>query len=147
MALIFETNNFTIESSEKPFISREEGGHIHIFPKEKVEDRTKLSPELAKELMKLTMVVGEAMKIGLGRRGVDIGRINYEDLGNTAQFLHIHVFGRAKTAVKQKYGEAVSLPQRSSGFYDYFKPLDDNDRDEIKKEIERLMETDKYKNF
>ena len=76
MALIFETTNFTIESADKPYVSREEGGQVYIFPKVPVSDRTQLSPELAIEYMKLSMVVGEAMRIGLGRRGIDIGIIN-----------------------------------------------------------------------
>ncbi len=58
MALIYETPNFTIESAEQPFIDRLEGGHIRIFPKVAVSDRTQLTPELAIEYTKLSMVVG-----------------------------------------------------------------------------------------
>ena len=147
MAFIYETENFVLETQDKPFVDRAEGGHVKILPKVKVEDRTKLSPELAKELMKLTMVVGEALKIGLGKRGIEIGRVNYQDMGNWGPFLHIHIFGRAKSATVQKYGEAVYLPKRESGFYDAFKPLDENDIAEIKNEIDHLMNSDKYKNF
>jgi len=81
------------------------------------------------------------------RQGIEIGRINYQDMGNWNHTLHIHIFGRATTATKQKYGEAVYLPQRSSGFYDTFKPLTEKDVIEMRTEIERLMETEKYKNF
>ena len=147
VALIFETPNFTIESADQPFVSREEGGHIRIIPKVKVEDRTKLSPEIAKELMKFSMIAGEAMKIGMNRRGIEIGRINYQDMGNWGPTLHMHLFGRAKTATKQKYGEAVYLPQKDTGFYDTFKPLSDEDIHVIKEEIENLLQTEKYKNF
>ncbi|HSA83894.1 MAG TPA: HIT domain-containing protein [Patescibacteria group bacterium] len=147
MALIYETPHFIIESAEQPFVSREEGGHIRIMPKVKVEDRTKLSPELAKELMKFSMIVGEAMKVGMEKCGVELGRINYQDMGNWGPTLHLHIFGRAKTAIKQKFGEAVSLPKRDTGFYDTFKPLDEKDRSIIKQEIEKLVETEKYKNF
>ena len=145
--LIYQTDHFIIESHYRPFVSREEGGHIRIMPIDEIEDRTKLSPGLAKELMKLTMVVGEAMKIGMHKRGIELGRINYQDMGNWRAFLHIHIFGRAKNAIKQKYGEAVYLPQRNTGFYDNFKPLDEEDIKTIKKEIERLLLTEKYKNF
>lgn len=153
MALIYETDNFIIESVERPFVSREEGGHIRINPKIRLVDRTQLSAPLAIEYTKLSMIVGEAMKIGLARRGIDIGIINYQDMGNWGVFepagpkLHMHIFGRATTATRQKYGDAVSLPHRPTTFYDGFEPLDEEDRAEIKKEIERLMQTEKYKNF
>ena len=61
--------------------------------------------------------------------------------------MHLHIYGRAKTATKQKYGEAVQLPKRETGFYDKFVPLDNEDIAEIKKEIGRLMKTKKYKSF
>jgi hypothetical protein len=36
--------------------------------------------------MKLSMVVGEAMKSALRSRGIDIGIINYQDMGNWGVF-------------------------------------------------------------
>lgn len=153
MALIFETNNFILETREKPFIDRGEGGHIRIWSKIKVSDRTMLTPQQAIEYMKLSMLAGEAMTTVLKRRGVDIGIINYQEMGNWSVYnpegvtMHMHIFGRAKTAVKQKYGEAVLLPRRETGFYEGFKPLNENDIKEIREEIERLIKTDKYSSF
>jgi len=153
MAVIYETDDFTVISSEKPHLDRIDGGHIKIVPKVRVRDRTQLSPELAKELMKLTMVVGEAMAIGLNNRGIDVGRINYQDNGNWGVFnpegpyLHVHLYGRAKSAKVQKYGDALYLPHRETGFYDSFQPLDHEDVQEIRKEIERLLLTPKYRSF
>lgn len=60
---------------------------------------------------------------------------------------HIRIFGRAKTATKQKYGEAVQLPKKHTGFYEGFKPLDEEDIKAIYEEIEKLLQTDKYQNF
>jgi len=54
MPHIFQTENFRVFAPEKPHVDREDGGHIKIEPIVPVEDRTKLSPALAKELMKLT---------------------------------------------------------------------------------------------
>lgn len=154
MALIFETEHFTIETpTQKPHIDREDGGHIFILPKARVEDRTKLSPDLAKELMVLTMVTGEAMKKVMNDHGVDIGRINYQENGNWSVFdpegpyLHIHLYGRAKSAKIQKYGDALYFPHIETGFYDTNKPLTDEDIHAIRREIETLLTTDKYKNF
>lgn len=149
---IYETDNFEIQAAARPFIDRSEGGHMYIFPKIPVRDRTQLSGPLAVEYMKLSMVVGEALKSAMARRGVDIGIVNYQDMGNWGVFkpegptLHMQIYGRATTATIQKYGDAVQLPHRDTGFYDGFKPLDQDDIREIKLDIEKIMATDKYKN-
>lgn len=56
---IYETEDFYIQAAERPFIDRAEGGHIYIIPKKPLRDRTQLSPKLAIEYTKLSMVVGE----------------------------------------------------------------------------------------
>lgn len=152
MPLIFETENFTVEAVEKPHVDRDDGGHIKIAPKVRVLDRQHLSPKLAKKLMKLTVLVGEAMMGVMNRRGVDVERVNYQDMGNWSVFksegpyFHYHLYGRAKSAKYQKYGESVYLPLRDDHpeFYSEFKPLNDGDVAEIRKEIERLLKTEKY---
>jgi diadenosine tetraphosphate (Ap4A) HIT family hydrolase len=147
---IFQTKNFIVEAVEKPHVSRTDGGHIKISPKVRFLDRTKLSPELAIELMRLTMVTGEAMTTALNQRGIDVGRINYQDNGNWSVFkpegpyLHIHLYGRAKSAKVHKWGDACCFPKRETGFYDSFEPLDDRDVEEIKKQIESILKEDKY---
>jgi diadenosine tetraphosphate (Ap4A) HIT family hydrolase len=147
---IFQTNNFIVESVGKPHISREDGGHIWIVPKVKVVDRTELEPKFAIELIRLTMIVGEAMMRGLNNRGIDVGRINYQENGNWSVFnpggpyLHIHLYGRAKSAKVQKWGDACYFPKMDSGFYDSFEPLNNDDIEEIKKEIELNLKKEKY---
>ena len=116
--LIYESINFLLETAELPLVCRNDGGHIIINPKVKVATRQELSPKLAIELMRLTIVAGSAMTTALIKLGVDIGRINYQDNGNWAVFLpegptlHIHLYGRAKNAIHQKYGDACFFPQR-----------------------------------
>ena len=84
------------------------------------------------------------------KRGIEIGNMNWQEMGNWSVFkpegitLHIHVFGRAKNAKVQKYGEAVKLPFRETGFYDVFKPLNEEDIKQIKIEIADLLKHDKY---
>lgn len=145
--IIFETPNFTIEAPDKPHIDRNDGGHIIISPKIPVEDRTKLSPSFAKELIKLTMVAGEAMKKVMNKHSVDIARINYQDNGNWKPMLHIHVYGRAKSAKIQKFGQALHFPKPETGFYDNNKPLTRKDSTVIRSEIKRLLQTEKYARF
>lgn len=150
MALIFSTDNFIIEAPDRPLVTRLDGGHISISPKIRIIDRTMLSPKLAIELMRLTMLTGEAMTIGMNNRGIDIGRINYQDNGNwgvflpEGPFLHVHLYGRAKSAAIQKYGEACTFPFRETGFYDSFEPLNSGDIEEIRRQVTILSALPKY---
>ncbi|MDD2681183.1 MAG: hypothetical protein PHE20_03785 [Patescibacteria group bacterium] len=148
---IYETKNFIVESHEKPFISRTDGGHIRIRVKDdSITDRTKLDPKTAIELMRLTMVVGAAMEMAMNNLGIPVIKINYQDMGNwawktsTKPFLHIHVFGRASNVAKQVWPESVYLPDRGTGFYDGFEPLNNEDIEEIKKQIDIVLQDDKY---
>jgi diadenosine tetraphosphate (Ap4A) HIT family hydrolase len=148
---IYETENFYIQAASKPFIDRLEGGHVYIFPKITLRDRTQLSAKLAIEYIKLSMIVGKALQSAMSRRGVDVGIVNYQDMGNWGVYkpegpsVHMQIYGRATTATIQKYGDAVQLPHRETGFYDNFSSLDAEDIEEIRSDIEKLLKTDKYK--
>ncbi|MFH1134063.1 MAG: hypothetical protein V1735_06235 [Nanoarchaeota archaeon] len=152
MALIYESGHFRVESAEKPHVDRDDGGHIRILPKAMVLDRQHLSPKQAIELMRLTVVVGQAMTTVMNRRGVDIGRINYQDNGNWSvlkpegPYLHVHLYGRAKSAKFQKYGQACHFPHREEHpeFYERFKPLNADDVRGIHQEILRLFKQKKF---
>ncbi len=147
---IYKTNNFVILIPKLPHVSREEGGHIFISPKVSVVDRTELPPKIAIELMRLTMILGEAMVMGLNKQGIDIGRIHYQDNGNwdlfkpTGPQLHIHLYGRAKNSTIQKYGEALRFPLPNTGFYDTLKPFNQKDLEVIKSEMDKLFLMEKY---
>lgn len=116
--IIFETENFVVEAVEHPLVDRSDGGHITINPKFKVSTRQELTPAQAIEMTRLSVVTGEAMTTVLISRGVDIGRINYQDNGNWSVFapggplLHLHLYGRAKSAKIQKYGQSCYFPHR-----------------------------------
>jgi diadenosine tetraphosphate (Ap4A) HIT family hydrolase len=152
MAIIYESENFIVEAFEKPHVDRDDGGHIKISPKIRVADRQQLTPKQAIELMRLTIVVGKAMADVMNRHGVDIGRINYQDNGNWGVFkpegpyLHIHLYGRAKSAKYQKYGQACYFPSREENpeYYNRFKPLNSEDIKDINKEIKRLLKEKKF---
>ena len=152
MAVIYETNNFIIEAPEKPHVDRDEGGHIKIYPKIRLSDRQQLSPKLAIELMRLTIIAGEALTKVMNQHGVDVGRINYQDNGNWTVFkpegsyLHVHLYGRAKSAKVNKYGDAIYGGHREEdpNHYAKMKPLNQTDIEDIKKEIESLLKEDKF---
>jgi diadenosine tetraphosphate (Ap4A) HIT family hydrolase len=150
MTLIFESDNFEIITPENPHVSRRDGGHLIVNPKVPVEDRTKLSREKAIELMKLTMVAGAAMKNALTRRGIEIGRINYQDNGNWRHELHVHLYGRARGATIQIYGHPLTLPPTQEAFQEQMgnlEPLTEDDIAALKAEILGLLGTDKYRDF
>lgn len=150
MALIYEARHFILRTLDQPHVSRSDGGHIVIDPKVAVEDRTRLTREQAVELMKLTMVAGEAMKSVLARKGIDIGRINYQDNGNWRHELHVHLYGRARGATLQPWGHALAFPPTREAFrrdMGDLEPLREDDIAELRAEIARLLATEKYRDF
>lgn len=154
MSLIYETKNFIVEAPDRPHIDRNDGGHIRIYPKVKVVNIQHLNPKVAVELTRLVSIVGEAMMVVMNKHGIDIARINYQDNSNWSVFkpegpyLHIHLYGRAKSALTQKFGQALSFPHidEHPEFYKTFKPLTVEDIKGIKGEIEKLFGQEKYSN-
>ncbi len=152
MAMVYESENFFVEAVEKPHVDRSDGGHIKIYPKVRILDRQQLSPKHAIELMRLTIVVGQAMTKIMNEHGVDIGRLNYQDNGNWTVFkpegsyLHVHLYGRAKSAKIHKYGQACVFPhiEEKPEYYENFKPLKKEDVKDIKTEIEKLFKEEKF---
>lgn len=149
--IIYETENFVGAVPIKPHIPRVDGGHIWIRAKEKYfESRTDFEPKIAIEVMRMTMLLGEAMIAGMKYRGIEIERINYQENGNWAYqegkkpTFHIHLYGRVKNAKTQTFGEALVFPYKETGFYDNFETLNEEDIKEIKKQISTLEKTEKY---
>jgi diadenosine tetraphosphate (Ap4A) HIT family hydrolase len=139
MAIIYETDNFIVETPKKPEIDRLEWGHIKISAKSDITDRTKLKPKQAIELMRLTIISGEAIKTAMKKIWINIWRINYQENGNRTPHLHIHLYCRATDAKVQKYGEPI-IPWHKKGY----QPLDTDDIKSIKKEINRLLKLSKF---
>lgn len=145
--LIYQSPNFTIEAPIKPLVDRQDGGHLIIHPVVAVTDRQQLTPELAIELMRLTIVAGQVMCDVMRRHGVDIGRINYQDNGNWSVFapggatMHIHLYGRAISARIQRYGEATFFPHRDREpeFYSHLQPLQHDDLVAMRAEVEKWL--------
>ncbi len=149
--VIYETKNFVGAVPTKPHVPRLDGGHIWIRAKEKYfESRADFEPKVAIEIMRMTMILGEAMITGMKNRGIEIERINYQENGNWAYqdgripTFHIHLYGRTRNAKTQVFGEALVFPNKSTGFYDDFESFDKEDITEIQKQIRALEKTDKY---
>ena len=96
------------------------------------------------------MVAGEAMKTVMTRNGIDIGRINYQDNGNWRHKLHVHLYGRARSATLQTYGHPLALPPTAQAFREQMgnlEPLRQEDIAGLNAEITRLLASDKYRDF
>ncbi len=149
--IIYETENFLVHVPKEPHVSREEGGHLYIAAKkENCISRLDFTPQEAKEFIRLSMLLGEAMMRGMAKMGVSIERINYQENGNWAflnneePFFHMHLYGRTKDAKHQKFGEALYFPHPTSIYYETNLPLRSNDILEIQNELKLLENTEKY---
>lgn len=89
--------------------------------------------------MRLTIVAGRAMVVGMKKQGVNIGRINYQDNVNWQPHLHIHLYGRATTATMQKYGDPI-VP----GHKDAYSPLSSDDIVAIREELDKLFKKEEF---
>lgn len=149
--IIYSTDNFIVCVPKNPHIPRKDGGHIWIRSKEKYfSSRLDLTPKEATEVMRLTMLISEAMVKGMKNRNIQIDRINYQENGNwafqkgTKPIFHIHLYGRTKNSKTQTWGEALVFPNKDTGFYDNFEPLNNDDINEIKTQIATLEKNEKY---
>jgi diadenosine tetraphosphate (Ap4A) HIT family hydrolase len=152
MKIIYETKDFLVSAPDKPLVDRQDGGHIIIDPKTKIRNRQQLRPDLAIELMRLTMVTGESMQTVLRHNGISIGRLNYQDNGNWSvlkpegPLLHIHIYGRAVDAKIQPYGQALFFPHRDTHeeFYSPLQPLTHEDVLGIHEHMTVLFKESRY---
>lgn len=151
--IIFETEHFKLIPANKPHISREEGGHLVIFYKDKSKgysSRLDFTPEEAKEAMYLSMIGSEAMLNVLPKYGINIQRINYQENGNWAYLrgenpvFHIHLYGRTPEAVNQPWGQALYFPTQGSDFYKSNIPFTEEEVLALKEEALNLSKKDKY---
>ncbi len=139
MSIIFESTNFIVTPHPRPEVDRLEGGHIVINPKVKIVDRQELSPSHAKELMRLTILIGEAMKRYYKSLGIELHRVNYQDNGNWRPEQHVHLYGRATNAKYQKAGDPVA-----PGHKDEYQILNEEDILGLKKEISLIIKESNY---
>lgn len=158
--VIWETDNFIVVAEPKPHISREEGGHMVIIGKGnkyRYDSRLDFTPKEILEVQRLCQMICISYKKAMRKRNINIIRINYFEAGNWAYkneykengeikpFYHEHIYGRTLNAKKQVFPEAPYLPNRNTGFYDDFEPLNDEDIYCIIEEMRNLELDEKYK--
>ena len=156
--LVWKTENFVVVAPSRPYISREEGGHLIIKPypdQYKYDTRLDLNPNEILEVQRLCQIVCEAFVEAMKKQNIDIIRINFFEAGNWAwkkdengnirkAHYHEHIFGRCPDAKKQRFPDAPYLPDRKTGFYDNFITLTDEDVDLIIEEIKKIENIEKF---
>jgi diadenosine tetraphosphate (Ap4A) HIT family hydrolase len=149
--IIYTTDHFLLVRQPRPFVSREEGGNMRIYAKrQSIQERRDFTPAEAVDFIRLSSAAGEALQRAMNKRGVEVIKINFAELGNWAYkyghqlVFHEHIFGRVLGAKHQPYPEAVQLPDRETGFYDGFEPLNDGDKQAVKAEMQVIMATPKF---
>lgn len=98
---------------QRPHISPGDGGHLLVVPRRHVRDRSRLTPAEVLALEYASLVAAQGLTQTLGTDW-----FNYQENGNwsvenTGAHMHLHVYGRARQAVAQPYGEALRFPNRS----------------------------------
>ena len=77
--VIWESRYGALCVPKEPHIPREDGGHLWIRLRDRAPDnRVKLSPAEAIDVMRLSMMAGEAMVAAMEKRGIYIALINYQ---------------------------------------------------------------------
>ena len=95
--------------------------------------------------MKKLEISKEDLKFNISALKNVINNSKKDDNGNMGSaYYHEHIFGRTVDAKKQKFPDAPYLPDRKTGFYEGFEPLDDEDIACIVEEMEKLENDPKY---
>ena len=164
MPLILQTNKFIIEAPDNPHHDRQNGGHVKVRPIDYYLDCSQMPLDLYSTMMQLVVLVGEAVKVVMKEKGIDIVRINYQDNGNWAYFpdfgakpnCHIHLYCRTNSEKHpdnhprfEAFPHTLYFPYRGENptYYKNFHPYTTDDCEDIKIKITQLLDTSKYQHL
>jgi diadenosine tetraphosphate (Ap4A) HIT family hydrolase len=144
--VVFEDKYFVVSSPDMPLNCKDDGGHLVLWKRDKVTDRSDLTYQEAIDFMRISMAVGKAMYEVL-----DIERMNYEDLGNWGvddpggAKMHLHLFGRAKVQIHQIRGQHMFLYPKGHPIYKgHLKPFTEDEVVRLSKKVKSIMTEEKY---
>ena len=144
---VYEDEHFKVVSPPKPLNCKYDGGHLILFKKNPVTDRSDLTYQEAVNFMRISMAVGKAMYETLG-----IERMNYEDLGNwgidspEGAKMHLHFMGRAHKQIHQVRGEHISLFPKGHPIYNgHLESLSKIQVVELRTCVKRILSEEKYR--
>lgn len=143
---VYEDRYFVVISPEYPLNCKDDGGHLILFKKEQVSDRSDLTYQEAIDFIRISMAVGKAMYDVLG-----VERMNYEDLGNWGidnpggAKMHLHFMGRARNQIHQIRGQHVFLYPKGHSIYDgHLKPLSEEQVFSLRSRVREILMEPKY---
>lgn len=126
--ILYEGQTCTIYVPSKPHISPKDGGHLMVIPNRIVDERSKLMPVELLEIGFLSIAAGKTL-ISLN----NADWINYQENGNWSldstkeRRLHLHVYGRKKSAKSQPFGESLLFPLKKDLAKWYVEPYNDGE--------------------
>ena len=124
--MLWENADFEISTPENPHQSYAEGPHLIVFPKRKVVAAWE-DPELAAQSFKLASQACKIMKdLGLAPWFNLQANGNWGLLPGKETFLHIHIYGRNKTA---SWAKPIVLPEAPDTFQN--DPMPEADRQKL----------------
>jgi len=143
---VYEDRYFVVIRPEFPLNCRDDGGHLIMYKREQVTDRSDLSYQEAIDFMRISMAVGRAMYEVLG-----VERMNYEDLGNWGidnpggAKMHLHFMGRARYQLHQIRGQHISLYPKDHPIYKgHLKPLSEEQVISLRTRVSEILMEPKY---
>lgn len=143
---VYEDRYFVVISPEFPLNCRDDGGHLIMYKREQVTDRSDLTYQEAIDFMRISMAVGRAMYEVL-----EVERMNYEDLGNWGiddpggAKIHLHFMGRARNQIHQIRGQHISLYPKGHPIYKgHLKPLSEEQVISLRTRVSEILMEPKY---
>ena len=116
LAIIWQCKQASLAVPAKLHIAPRDGGHLIAFPHRHVTDRRRLDPLEATAVDLCSLIAAELLRLVFGADWQ-----NYQENGNwgvadspiSQHHMHLHIYGRSRSAVEQPFGEALRFPSRS----------------------------------
>jgi len=115
--VVFAGQHFTLFFPKVPMVYREDGGHLILIPNQHRVDIRDFNVEETIEYMAFMRAASDVFYDLLPKMNIPVGRINYHDNGNfeadkaCGAHQHMHIYGRAKNAQKQKWKAPLVFPE------------------------------------
>jgi diadenosine tetraphosphate (Ap4A) HIT family hydrolase len=132
--LIWENENFTIQTSSNPHIPYSEGLHLFVAPKHKIANAWE-DVELSSKTFKLASEACAVMKnLELAPWFNIQANGNWGLLPGSTPFFHIHIYGRNKT---ETWGKALVIPELPNTYDNA--PMPAKDRSTLTQSFNELL--------
>ncbi len=114
--IVLRSKFFTLFFPKDPMVYREDGGHLIVVPNRHVIDLRFFSKDESLEYMAFLRTASEIMYDCVPTFSIPVGRVNYHDNGNleadkkAGAHQHMHIYGRSRNAILQKWKSHLRFP-------------------------------------